>query len=109
MSYIPPSYFNAKKKDFLNLRKRGMSIAEYEQKFLRLSCYAGGIIKAEKNKCMKFKNHLYDCFRKNVATMQHKNFYKLLSFAFTWKRLNTEKANRNENRLQKPRLNFGGP
>ncbi|WMV50715.1 hypothetical protein MTR67_044100 [Solanum verrucosum] len=47
--YVPPAYCDAKKIEFLNLRQRGMSIAEYEQKFLRLSRYAGGIIKDEKD------------------------------------------------------------
>ncbi|XP_049368007.1 uncharacterized protein LOC125832863 [Solanum verrucosum] len=41
MQYVPHAYCDAKKKAFLNVRQRGMSIAEYEQNFLRLSSYAG--------------------------------------------------------------------
>ena len=37
MKYVPLADYDAKKKEFLNLRQRGMSVAEYEQQFLRLS------------------------------------------------------------------------
>ncbi|XP_070046466.1 uncharacterized protein [Nicotiana tomentosiformis] len=39
--HIPHAYRDAKKKEFLDLKQRGMSIAKYQQKFLRLSRYAG--------------------------------------------------------------------
>ncbi|XP_049403939.1 uncharacterized protein LOC125867445 [Solanum stenotomum] len=76
MKYVPPAYCDAKRKEFLNLRQRGMSIAEYQQKFLRLSRYAGGIIKEEKDKCRKFEDGFNDSIRKNVAILQHENFCK---------------------------------
>jgi len=99
MKYVPPAYCDAKRKEFLNLRQRGMSIAEYQQKFLRLSRYAGGIIKEEKDKCRKFEDGLNDSIRKNVAILQHEKFCKLVSAAFTWERLDKEETSRNENRF----------
>ncbi|XP_055822039.1 uncharacterized protein LOC129890525 [Solanum dulcamara] len=109
MKYVPPAYCDAKKKEFLNLRQRGMSIAEYQQKFLRLSRYAGGIITDEKDKCRRFEDGLNDSIRKNVAILQHENFCKLVFAAFTWERLDREEASRHENRFRKPRSDFGGP
>uniref|UniRef100_M1DF56 Polyprotein n=1 Tax=Solanum tuberosum TaxID=4113 RepID=M1DF56_SOLTU len=79
------------------------------KKFLRLSRYAGGIIKEEKDKCRKFEDGLNDSIRKNVAILQHEKFCKLLSAAFTWERLDKEETSRNENRFRKPRPEFGGP
>ena len=76
-----------------------MSTAEYEQNFLRLSHYAGSIIKEEKDKCRKFEEGLNDSIRKNVAILQHENFCKLVSVAFTWERLDKEEASRYENRF----------
>ncbi|XP_049352548.1 uncharacterized protein LOC125816977 [Solanum verrucosum] len=76
MKYATPAYCDAKRKEFLNLRQRGMSIVEYQQKFLMLSRYAGGIIKEEKDKCRKFEDGLNDSIRKNVAILQHENFCK---------------------------------
>ncbi|XP_049358816.1 uncharacterized protein LOC125823482 [Solanum verrucosum] len=78
MKYVPPVYCDAKRNEFLNLRQRGMSIAEHQQKFLRLSRYAGGIIKEEKDKCRKFEDGLNDSIRKNVAILQHENFCNLV-------------------------------
>ncbi|XP_049374799.1 uncharacterized protein LOC125839859 [Solanum verrucosum] len=75
LKYVPPAYCYAKKKEFLNLRQRGMSIVEYEHRFLRLSRYAGGIIKKEKDKCRKLEDGLNDFIRKNVAILQHEKFY----------------------------------
>ncbi|XP_015159649.1 uncharacterized protein [Solanum tuberosum] len=74
MKYVPPAYCDAKRKEFLNLRQRGMYIVEYQQRFLRLSRYAGGIIKEEKDKYRKFEDGLNDSIRKNVAILQHENF-----------------------------------
>ncbi|XP_049345463.1 uncharacterized protein LOC125809983 [Solanum verrucosum] len=109
MKYVPPAYCDAKKKEVLNLRQRGMSIVEYEQKFLRLSRYASGIIKEEKDKCRKVEDGLNDSIRKNVAILQHEKFSKLVSVAFTWERLDKEETSRNENRFRKPRPDFRGP
>ncbi|XP_055803407.1 uncharacterized protein LOC129872443 [Solanum dulcamara] len=109
MKYVPPAYCDAKKKEFLNLRQRGMSIAEYQQKFLRLSRYARDIITDEKDKCRRFEDGLNDSIRKNVAILQHENFCKLVFAAFTWERLDKEEGSRHENRFRKPRSDFGGP
>ncbi|XP_049398971.1 uncharacterized protein LOC125862891 [Solanum stenotomum] len=109
MKYVPPAYCDAKRKEFLNLRQRGISIAEYQQKFLRLSRYTGGIIKEEKHKCRKFEDGLNDSIRKNVAILQHEKFCKLVFVVFTWERLDKEEASRNEYRFRKPRPDFRGP
>ncbi|XP_049344152.1 uncharacterized protein LOC125808496 [Solanum verrucosum] len=74
MKYVPPAYCDTKRNEFLNLRQQGMSIAEYQHEFLRLSRYAGGIIKEEKDKYRKFEDGLNDSIRKNVAILQHENF-----------------------------------
>lgn len=79
----------------MNLRQRDKSIVEYEQRFLMISCYAGGIIKEEKDKCRKFEDGLNDFIR----NLQHENFCKLVSVAFTWERLDKEEASRYENRF----------
>lgn len=60
MKYMPHAYYDAKKQEVLNLRQRGMSIAEYKQKFLRLYHYAGGIIKGQKVNCMNLEDGLND-------------------------------------------------
>ena len=68
MKYVSPAYCYAKKKMIFILRKRGISIDVYQQKFLRLSRYAGGITKKEKVS----KDGLNDSIRKNVV-LHHEN------------------------------------
>nr|XP_016488174.1 PREDICTED: uncharacterized protein LOC107808196 [Nicotiana tabacum] len=94
----PPVYCDAKKKEFLNLRQGSMSIAEYQQKFLKLSHYAGGIIDGERDKCRRFEEGLNGYIRKSVAILQLEDFSKLISAALTWERIDKEEASRRENR-----------
>lgn len=44
-------YFDAKRLEFIELRKGDKSMVEYEVKFLRLSQYAPGIVVEEQDKC----------------------------------------------------------
>ncbi|XP_060178016.1 uncharacterized protein LOC132607951 [Lycium barbarum] len=107
--YVPPAYHDSKKEEFMNLEKRSMSIAEYQQKFLRLSRYAGGINNNEKDKCRRFEDGLNDSIRKSVAVLQHENFCKLVSAALTWERINKEQASRNEKKFRKVDADLGVP
>ncbi|XP_059277664.1 uncharacterized protein LOC132031769 [Lycium ferocissimum] len=109
MKYVPLFYCDAKKKEFLDLKQRSMSIAEYQQKFLGLSRYAGGIISDEKDKCRRFDYGLNDSIRKSVAVLQLDNFDKLVSAALTWERIDKEEASRNENKSRKANSDHGGP
>ncbi|XP_060190656.1 uncharacterized protein LOC132619921 [Lycium barbarum] len=109
MKYVPPTYHDAKKKEFLNLELGGMSIAEYQQKFPRLSRYAGGIINNEKDKCRRFEDGLNNSIRKSVAVLQHESFCELVSAALAWERIDKEQTSRNENKFRKADADLGGP
>lgn len=78
-----------------------MSIAEYQQKFLRLSRYAGGIIDDVRDKCRHFEEGLNGSIQKSVAILQLKDFSKLVSAALTWERIDKEEASRRENKFRK--------
>ncbi|XP_012461508.1 uncharacterized protein LOC105781522 [Gossypium raimondii] len=45
--YVGASYMDARRKEFLSLTQGNKTIAEYEAEFLRLSCYARGIVATE--------------------------------------------------------------
>ncbi|XP_060190712.1 uncharacterized protein LOC132619976 [Lycium barbarum] len=91
MKYVPLAYHDAKKKEFLNLEQMSMSIAEYQQKFPKLSRYAGGIINNGIDKYRRFEDSLNDSIRKFVE------------------RINKEQASRNENKFRKADVDLGGP
>nr|XP_016445374.1 PREDICTED: uncharacterized protein LOC107770568 [Nicotiana tabacum] len=107
--YVPLVYCDAKKKEFLNLRQGSMSIAEYQQNFLRLSRYAGGIIDGERVKCRRFEEGLNGYIRKSVAILQLEDFSKLILAVLTWERIDKEEASRRENMFRKGNLDYGGP
>ncbi|XP_070032279.1 uncharacterized protein [Nicotiana tomentosiformis] len=86
-----------------------MSIAEFQQTFLRLSRYAGGIIDDEKDKCRQFEDGLNDSIRMSVAVLQHEKFSKLVIAALTWERIDKEQASRNENKFRKANSDYGSP
>ncbi|XP_055814461.1 uncharacterized protein LOC129884138 [Solanum dulcamara] len=86
--YVTPAYHDAKKKKFLNLEQGSMSIAEYQQQFLRLSHYVGGIINDEKDKCRRFEDGLNDSIRKSI---------------------DKEQTGRNEHKFRKAYADSGGP
>ncbi|XP_070045517.1 uncharacterized protein [Nicotiana tomentosiformis] len=107
--YVPPVYCDAKKKEFLNLRQGSMSIAEYQQNFLRLSRYVGGIIDGERDKCRRFEEGLNGYIQKSVTILQLEDFSKLISAALTWERIDKEEASRRENKFRKGNSDYGGP
>ncbi|XP_055800336.1 uncharacterized protein LOC129869725 [Solanum dulcamara] len=107
--YVPPAYHDAKKNEFLNLEQGSMSITKYQQKFLRLSHYAGGIINNKKDKCRRFEDGLNNSIRKSIAVLQHENFCKLVLASLTWERINKEQAGRNEHKFRKAYADSGGP
>ncbi|XP_075085037.1 uncharacterized protein LOC107828403 [Nicotiana tabacum] len=86
-----------------------MSIAEYQQNFLRLSRYAGGIIDGERGKCKRFEEGLNGYIRKSMAILQLEGFSKLISTTLTWERIDKEEASMRENKFRKGNSNYGGP
>ncbi|XP_019266580.1 PREDICTED: uncharacterized protein LOC109244009 [Nicotiana attenuata] len=109
VKYVPHVYCDAKKKEFLNLRQGSVSIAGYQQKYLRLSRYAGGTIDDERDKCVIFEEGLNGSIRKSMAILQLEDFSKLVSAALTWKRIDKEEASRRENKFRKGDSDCGGP
>ncbi|XP_070047361.1 uncharacterized protein [Nicotiana tomentosiformis] len=86
-----------------------MSIAEYQQKFLRLSRYARGIIDGEREECRRFEEGLNGYIRKSAAILQLEDFSKIISVSLTWERIDKEEATRRENMFSKGNLDYGGP
>ncbi|KAK5803099.1 hypothetical protein PVK06_030740 [Gossypium arboreum] len=58
--YVGASYVDARRRDFMNLTQGYSSAIEYESEFLRLSCYARGMVASECEKYVHFENGLRD-------------------------------------------------
>ncbi|PKA56870.1 hypothetical protein AXF42_Ash002173 [Apostasia shenzhenica] len=64
-----------------HLLQRGMSIPEYEAKFVVFSRYAPQLVSTEEDRCNLFVNGLCDSIRTLVIPQQPKSYYKIVEIA----------------------------
>ncbi|XP_016673252.1 uncharacterized protein [Gossypium hirsutum] len=65
--YLDASYVDARRHEFMNLTQSDKSVVEYEAEFLRLTCYARGMVAYEYKKCVHFKDDFRDNLRAKIA------------------------------------------
>ena len=79
--YVTEMYRDSKWKQFLNLKQRNLSVAEYEKEFSHLSKYAPELILTEAFRCRQFEDGLHDSIKRYLAPMnslQAMDFYQLV-------------------------------
>ena len=77
--YVTEMYKESKWKQFLNLKQRNLSVAEYKKEFIHLSKYASELVLSEAFRCREFKDGLHDSIKRYLAPMtsfQQVNFYQ---------------------------------
>ena len=77
-------YRESKLKQFLNLKQRNLSVAEYEKEFNHLSKYAPELVLTEAFRCTQFEDGLHDSIKRYLAPMtslQQVNFLQLVQAA----------------------------
>ena len=85
-------YGDFKWKQFLNLKQRNLSVAEYEKEFSHLSKYAPELVLTEAFRCRQFEDGLHDSIKRYLAPMtslQQVDFYQLVQAAMKVERLET--------------------
>ena len=85
-------YKESKWKQFLNLKQRNLSVAEYEKEFSHLSKYVPDLVLTEAFRCRQFEDGLYDPIKRYLAPMtslQQMNFYQLVQGTMKVERLDT--------------------
>ena len=71
-------YRETKWKQFLNLKQRNLSLAEYEKEFSHLSKYAPESVLIEAFRCRQFEDGLNESIKRYLAPVtafQQVNFY----------------------------------
>ena len=79
--YVTDMYKESKWKQFLDIKQRNLSVAEYEKKFSHLSKYAPEAVLTEAFRCRQFEDGLHDSIKRYLApvtSLQQVNFYKLI-------------------------------
>ena len=74
-NYMPEVYRDEKQREFLNLRHRTMTVAEYEVRFTQHSHYAPMMVMTDQDRCRRFEEGLHYDIRSrltlsNVRTYQ---------------------------------------
>ena len=99
-------YRETKWKQFLNLKQRYLSVAEYEKEFSHLSKYVPESVLTEAFRCRQFEDGLNESIKwylVHVSAFQQVNFYQLVQAA-----MKVEKSeSSNEERFQKRKLSRG--
>ena len=79
--YVTDMYRESKWKQFLNMKQRNLSVAEYEKEFSHLIKYASEAFLTKAFRCRKFEDGLHDSIKRYLALMtslQKVNFYQLV-------------------------------
>ncbi|GFZ01882.1 hypothetical protein Acr_15g0004910 [Actinidia rufa] len=107
--YFPRIYRMQKEEEFMSLKKRTMSIVEYEEKFIALSRFAPEMVRTEELKCRRFEHGLDWQIRSRVAMFELNIYSELVNKSKIAEREVMEFQNRREN-FKKRRFDSGaGP
>ena len=97
--YVTNMYRESKWRQFLNLKKRNLSVTEYEKEFSHLGKYALELVLTEAFRCRQFEDGLYDSIKRYLAPMislQQVNFYQLVQAVMKVERLETSSKERSQ-------------
>ena len=104
--YVSDMYREIKWKQFLNLKQRNLSMAEYDKEFSHLSKYALESVLIEAFRCRQFEDGLNESIKRYLApviVLHQVNFYQLVQA--TMKVEKSEASSRE--RFQKRKLSRG--
>ncbi len=89
--YISHVYLEARRREFLALRQRQLTVFEYEREFVRRSRYAWEIMPTEANKCRRFEDGINDSISLIVISHHFIDFSLLVASALDVERVRDEK------------------
>ncbi len=76
-----------RKREFVNLRQRHLTVAEYEREFVWLSRYAREIVPTDANRCRRFMEGLNDNIKLHIIALLIKDFTQLVAAAMNIERV----------------------
>ena len=84
---MPEMYRDEKLREFLNLRQKSMTVAEYEVRFTQLSHYAPMMVGTERDKCRRFEDGLHYDIRSRLTLSDTRSYQELRAAATRVERL----------------------
>ena len=92
-------YRESKWKQFLNMKQKNLSVAEYEKEFNHLSKYALEGVLIEAFRCRQFEDGLHDSIKRYLApvtSLQQVKFYQLVQATMKVERLETSNKEKSQ-------------
>ena len=89
----------SKWKQFLNMKQKNLSVAEYEKEFNHLSKYSPEAVLTKAFRCRQFEYGLHDSIKRYLApvtSLQRVNFYQLVQVAMKVERLKTSSKEKSQ-------------
>ena len=107
--YMPQIYRDENQREFLNLKQRTLTVAEYEVRFTQLSHYAPMMVATEKDKCCRFEERLHYEIQKQLTLSDLRSYQDLRAAAIRAERLIKEGERFQQSRKSKrPGTSQGG-
>ena len=101
--YVTNMYRESNWKQFLNMKQRNLSVAEYEKEFSHLSKYAPEAVLTKAFWCKQFEDGLHDSIKSYLApttSLQQVNFYQLVQAVMEVERLETNNKEKSQKEPQ---------
>ena len=98
--YVTDMYKEVKWKQFLNLKQRNLSVADYEE-FSHLSKYALEVVLTEAFRCRQFEDGFNESIKRYLApvtSLQQVNLYQLVQVAMKVEKSEMSTRERNQKR-----------
>ncbi len=85
--YVSNVYLKERRREFINLRQRQLSGAEYKREFIILSRYGREIVPIEAERCRRFEEGLNDNIKIMITALGISDFAKLVEAALKVERV----------------------
>ena len=111
IQYYPDVYIDERRREFLRINQGRRSVAEYEATFTRLSQFAEGYMRREKERCRLFLDGLKLEIKSKVGTQHYNGYAELVQLAMRVEMYKNKYISRRQERTQQnvPNVPFGGP
>ncbi len=94
-------YLEERRREFINLRQKQLTVAEYEKEFIRLSRYEREIVSNEAERCRRFKEGINDNIKIMITTLGIMDFIKLIEVALKVERVKVSEQNRKDRQCKR--------
>ncbi len=99
--YVSQIYLEARRREFISLRQRQLTVSEYEREFIKLSRYGREIVPSEADRCRRFEEGLNDNIKLHVTALRITNFSQLVGVTLNVERVRINEQSRRDRQFKR--------